>query len=927
MATEKYRHVATGAASGTEHCEAIILPPIDLDKMLQEPLHPKADTMLNKCYTSDDIEKIAMILHSSGSTSFPKPILLSNRYLILLIQYFPHRFQESAPTLTYDDRDIMLCAGPLFHVFSFFCCFSAITMGASAVFVEKLPASVDDLRSAISQTNPTMMSTTPIVLEQILSYMTENQDFEFMQRLKLVIFGGAPMKSSSGDAFIQHQINIKDCYGTTEINGLFSSDFDPSNKQWNVLRGTSINAAYYDFEPLDTNDPTLKHLVILPNAPFLATGVANREDGGYDTNDIFREVTLNSGYYIHMGRKDDVLVMENGEKTSPIPMESIVASDPVIKQCAVIGERRPCTCILIELQPEYASNSVPDNVMQKVQRAVKRANKNAPSHSTILPQMIKILPPGRQIPLSDKGTVKRKSVVDEYGDMIAELYDNFLNQNSTCSAEEKDGMRWPEEQIASFLLDSAAEVLGLPASELTDVNKSLFDYGMDSLLSIQLRNRIALHFNHVSHSFVFQYPTVQSMKKILMSQTQTTYEAIVEEQYRLTEELLASYIKRAETDFGVAATCYAENEDQVILLTGTTGSLGAFLLQDLLQRPTVKRVYAMIRGSNDTVVLLDRLRQTFADRSLDRSLLESSKLHVLPMKLDDVYLGLDKETYDRLKKEVTMVQHCAWLLDFHHPVAHYDKVCIRGMYNLLRFAFRSVNPMHVHFISSVSASACIGGDVEEMPLPDNACVAMPIGYAQSKYIVEKLLNYLCENKNFPCIIERLGQACGDSQNGVWNINEFYPLLIVGGGQEMHKMPDLVLTIDWILLDHAASAIADIMINTANQSVKVENSIFHIVNPRRFVWNDLLTAMRQNGMTFDLVSPEDWLRALAQNDGNPAYRLLSFYQAYFKNFRSLPVWKTDKTCNMTPVLDKAPVLDSQLLGKYLGYWFEVGFYNP
>ncbi|KAI8388611.1 uncharacterized protein BYT42DRAFT_611635 [Radiomyces spectabilis] len=71
-----------------------------------------------------------------------------------------------------------------------------------------------------------------------------------------------------------------------------------------------------------------------------------------------------------------------------------------------------------------------------------------------------------KIPMSDKGTVKRQAVVDEYSDMIAELYDDFLNQNPTCTATEKDAMDWPKQHTASYLVDSAAEVLDLHVSEL-----------------------------------------------------------------------------------------------------------------------------------------------------------------------------------------------------------------------------------------------------------------------------------------------------------------------------------------------------------------------------------------------------------------------------------------------------------------------------
>lgn len=44
--------------------------------------------------------------------------------------------------------------------------------------------------------------------------------------------------------------------------------------------------------------------------------------------------------------------------------------------------------------------------------------------------------------------------------------------------------------------------------------------------------------------------------------------------------------------------------------------------------------------------------------------------------------------------------------------------------------------------------------------------------------------------DFPCIVERMGQVCGDTKNGVWNTSEQYPLMIVGGGSLLHKVSKL-----------------------------------------------------------------------------------------------------------------------------------------
>lgn len=204
---------------------------------------------------------------------------------------------------------------------------------------------------------------------------------------------------------------------------------------------------------------------------------------------------------------------------------------------------------------------------------------------------------------------------------------------------------------------------------------------------------------------------------------------------------------------------------------------------------------------------------------------------------------------------------------------------------------------------------------------------MPLGYAQSKFIVEVLFDYLTTEKNFPCYIERLGQVCGDSVNGVWNTSEQYPLMFIGGGAVMHKMPKMDTIIDWIPVDYAAQTIADIMLHTAYLSTNRDQSVYHIVNPRLIQWDDVLQAMKEAGMTFDIVSPPEWVESLAQDDKNPAYTLMGFYETNFKDAFKMPVWKTTKTTTLAPILDKTPVVDASLFGKFLKRWQSVGFYHP
>lgn len=93
----------------------------------------------------------------------------------------------------------------------------------------------------------------------------------------------------------------------TEINAFASANFDRDNKDWILLKPLEMLEPYCIFEPVD-EAAGLYHLVVRGDCPFLASGVSNRANGDYGTNDVFKREGP-EGYYRHMGRQDDTLVM------------------------------------------------------------------------------------------------------------------------------------------------------------------------------------------------------------------------------------------------------------------------------------------------------------------------------------------------------------------------------------------------------------------------------------------------------------------------------------------------------------------------------------------------------------------------------------------------------------------------------------------
>lgn len=84
----------------------------------------------------------------------------------------------------------------------------------------------------------------------------------------------------------------------------------------------------------------------------------------------------------------------------------------------------------------------------------------------------------------------------------------------------------------------------------------------------------------------------------------------------------------------------------VVLLTGSTGGLGSFLLAQLIENPAVDRVYAFNRPSSTSSV--ERQKSAFVDRGLSVDLLKSDKLVYVEADASQDKCGLSPALYEEV---------------------------------------------------------------------------------------------------------------------------------------------------------------------------------------------------------------------------------------------------------------------------------------
>lgn len=98
-----------------------------------------------------------------------------------------------------------------------------------------------------------------------------------------------------------------------------------------------------------------------------------------------------------------------------------------------------------------------------------------------------------------------------------------------------------------------------------------------------------------------------------------------------------------------------EPEQQVIVLTGATGALGAHILAQLASLPSVTKVYALVRATDD-INAAERVASSIKQRritTVDDT--EAQKIIALASNIDRPDLGLTPKRYAEIRDTVTGV--------------------------------------------------------------------------------------------------------------------------------------------------------------------------------------------------------------------------------------------------------------------------------
>ncbi|MEM7578620.1 MAG: thioester reductase domain-containing protein [Cyanobacteria bacterium P01_A01_bin.80] len=489
------------------------------------------------------------------------------------------------------------------------------------------------------------------------------------------------------------------------------------------------------------------------------------------------------------------------------------------------------------------------------------------------------------------------------------------------------------EDIQTWMTSKLAELIKVDVSEV-DIEQPLEEYGLDSatamLLVTQAEQKLGFQ---ISPTLLWHYPSISALSGRLAEDLQDPSEKKPQslqpaENDPSTPNLAAEAVLDETIQPDSSSFEFTANPAN-ILVTGGTGFLGAFLIQELLEQ-TNADIYCLVRaGSFDEGK--ERLTNKFQAYQIWDEAYESRVIPVLG-DLSQPLMGMTQEAFDMLATNVDVIYHSAALLNYVYPYSALKNANVLGTQEVLRLA-SSVKVKPVHYVSSVAVfeSPYYAGKVVKENDDFDHWEGIFLGYSQTKWVAEKLVK-IAGDRGLPITIHRPPLIAGHSETGVCNTDDFINLMIKGCVQ-MGVFPDVKYMSDGSPVDYVSKSI--VYLSRQPESL---GKAFNLQHPDPKPITEMVEWLQSVGFPVDLIPYEKWQEELVNNlssPDNPLYTLRPFLlERWSEKQLTIPdlyLQENRPIISCQETLDAlagsgivCPEINSKLFMTYSSYLMQTGF---
>ncbi|MFE7115632.1 thioester reductase domain-containing protein [Streptomyces sp. NPDC057654] len=483
--------------------------------------------------------------------------------------------------------------------------------------------------------------------------------------------------------------------------------------------------------------------------------------------------------------------------------------------------------------------------------------------------------------------------------------------------------------VADRLLELLAAMLWTPAEEIA-ADADLLELGADSLMVMQVVTACKTELGlALSPRELFERPTVADWSALITERAEADHGlpgAAGRTAPAAAPDWTDAAVLRADAVLdpdirpadGHTVPGESWRDPSDVLLTGATGFVGAFLLDELL-RSTKATVHCLVRA-DDPEAGLARLRAG-AERYLNWRPGDEKRIVAVPGDLSQPLLGLGEDAFDALAHRVDAIYHNGANVNFIHSYRHLRAANVGGTQEVLRLACRGpLTP-----VSHVSTFGVWGvpEDLTSTFAEDDdlgRAGRLPNGYLQTKWAAERLV-CAARGRGVPVNIYRLGQIMGDSRRGAC-VTTSFTCAVIKGCIQFGSAPELDMLVEMTPADYVGRA----LVHASKTAAFGQN--FHLLNPERITFAELVGYLQRRGWQVGRRPGPEWVaefRAGVGLEDNALHPLIDTISEIVRAGQDSMTYRVD---NLRRALDGSgigcPPLDDALLDTYFGWMVRTGF---
>ncbi|KAI1653606.1 acetyl-CoA synthetase-like protein [Daldinia decipiens] len=867
------------------------------------------------------------VLHTSGSTGFPKPIVCKQGWLAAVDTFYSRPSRNSVYLWTVElSRRSERCIFPMpfFHAAGMYITvFIGIYCGRPIMLpIASKPLRPDIVCEYIKHAGPGASTLLPPSILEEMSHVTEY--VEALKKLSIAMFGGGNLTARAGNSLVKQGVKLANLISATEAPYPFYFQTNP--ELWQYFH-FDAELGGMDFRPSGT-DKDVYHLFFVrkdrhPGSQGVFYTFPELDE--YDTKDMFRPHPTLKDHWKYVGRSDTVIVFSNGEKLNPITIEEIVTGHPELKGVLVVGQDYFQPAMILEPHNHPQSEKEKKELIDRVWPLMAQANKESVAHGRIERDFIMLSKPEKPLLRAGKGTIQRGLSVKLYQDEIDELYKK---------AESDQQANAPTLDISSEsgLVESIKQLfttrLGTP--ELAP-EADFFSAGIDSLQVINASRLLTTGLKAagvnvdqtaLAPRVIYSNPNFKALVAYINSLVESGGVHNTNEAEQAVQTMKVQFEKYTRDLPKANVTKPPPLDDsQTVIVTGTTGALGSYLLNFLIADSKVKKVICLNRSKDG----LSKQTEVFHSRGLNT---DFRKCEFLQADLSYPDFGVGNEKYNELLVTVDRIIHNGWPVNFNIPLSTFEPH-IRGVRHFVDFSAKAARRVPIIFISSIGTVEFWKGRVPEAQITD---FSIPGGnYGRSKMVSSLILDEAAKVSGVPTASIRVGQIAGSRyEKGLWNKQEWLPSIIASSvylGMLPGNMGRFDM-VDWMAIEDVANLVLDVA--GINEPFPVEkiSGYFHSVNPKVITWQDLVPAVKDyyGDRIKKVVNSSEWMEALKASQAtttdvnkNPGIKLIDSYEAFFFGGENTIVFDMERTQEYSKTAKNLEAVTPELMQNWCRQW--------